>query len=67
MLKTIALAMVGSGFAANCHLKAFSKISGVNLRCKTLVATNPEKGAVFAQEFGFEKVTADCGEALCDG
>lgn len=67
MLKTIALAMVGSGFAAHFHLNAYSKIGGVNPRYRTLVATNREKGAALAQKFGFEKVTADCGEALCDG
>jgi len=32
MLKTIALAMVGSGFAADFHLSAYSRIGGINLR-----------------------------------
>lgn len=58
--------MVGSGFAANFHLNAYAKISGVNLRYKTLVATNQEKGAALAQKFGFEKVTADLADVLRD-
>lgn len=65
-MKTVTVAMIGSGVAANLHCNAYKKVGGINVRLKTLVDIDLAKGRAMAEQFGFEQVVDDIGIALAD-
>lgn len=56
-------AIVGSGFAARCHLDALSRLGAVVEVCG-IASRNPEQARRLGKEYGIERVTSDYRELL---
>jgi len=65
-MKTVTIALIGGGFAANFHANAFSKVSGVQVQIKTLVDIDMEKANQLAKKWDIRNVTSDYEEVLKD-
>jgi predicted dehydrogenase len=65
-MKKITIALIGGGFAANFHANAYSKVSGVQVRIKTLVDIDLEKANMLAAKWHIENVTDDYAAVLAD-
>ena len=65
-MKIITVAVIGAGFAAHLHAKAYKKIYGVQVRLKTIVDLDVQRANDIAKIYGFEKVTTDFKDVLDD-
>lgn len=65
-VKTVTVAMVGSGFAASFHVENYRRVYGVNVRIKGVTSRHSERAGDFAAKHGLEKVYADLAEAAAD-
>lgn len=65
-MKTVTIALIGGGFAANFHANAYAKVSGVQVNVKSLVDIDLEKAHALAKKWSIEVVTADYDEVLSD-
>lgn len=65
-MKTVTVALIGSGYGAFLHANGYKKVNGVNVRLKTLVDLDVEKAEKFAKEYGIEQVTPDFNDVLND-
>ena len=65
-MKTITIALIGGGFAANFHANAYARVSGIQARIKTLVDIDLEKAAVLAKKWNIEQITSDYQQVLDD-
>jgi len=66
-MKTIKIALIGSGYGGFLHVNGYSKVSKVPVKVKTLVdAYDLEKAEKFAKTYGIENVTMNIEDALND-
>jgi len=66
-MKTIKIALVGSGYGGFLHANGYSKVSKVPVKIKTLVdAYDLEKADKFAKCYGIDNVTMNIEDALND-
>ena len=65
-MKTVTIALIGGGFAGDFHANAYAKVSGIEVKIKTLVDVDLEKAKLLAQKWGIAHVTADYDEVLAD-
>ena len=65
-VKTVTVALVGAGYAAHLHGRGYSKVSGVNVRLKTIVDLDTKRAEEVAKTYGFEKISSDFMEVLND-
>ncbi|WP_230875951.1 Gfo/Idh/MocA family protein [Paenibacillus validus] len=66
MMKTVTIAVIGAGFAAHFHGRAYAKVHGVKVRLKTIVDVDVEKAREVAAIYGFEQVTAEVSDVFHD-
>ncbi|MEH7385960.1 Gfo/Idh/MocA family oxidoreductase [Bacillus sp. JJ1521] len=65
-MKTVTVALIGAGYAAHLHGRGYSKVSGVNVRLKTIVDLDTKRAEDVAKTYGFEKISTDFMEVIHD-
>jgi len=66
-MKTINIALIGSGYGGVLHANGYAKVSKVPVKIKTVVdAYDLEKAEKFAETYGIENVTTDIENVLND-
>jgi len=66
-MKTINIALIGAGYGGFLHANAYSKVSKVPVKIKTLVDSyDLEKAEMFAKTYDIENVTTDIEKVLSD-
>lgn len=64
--KTVVVGTVGAGYAAYLHGNGYEKVSGVNVRLKTVCDLDPALAEKVRARYGYEQVTASFDELLAD-
>lgn len=64
--KTVVVGTLGAGYAARLHGNGYKKVSGVQVRLKTICDLNTDLARQVQEEFGYEQITADFQEMLAD-
>ena len=54
-MKEVTVGIIGAGFAAGFHSRAYGKISGVPIRKKAIADVDIEKARSLANSYGFEE------------
>ncbi len=62
----ICIGMVGAGRATELHINALKRVSGVNIRFKTIVAKREEQLIHAQKKYGFENISVKYEELLND-
>lgn len=65
-MKKICIGMVGAGRATELHINALKRVSGIEIRFKTIVARREEQLKTAQKLYGFEKISYDYEELLND-
>lgn len=63
---TVTVGTVGAGYAARLHGNGYARVSGVNVRLKTICDVNLELANAIKEQFGYEQAVADFDEMLRD-
>lgn len=64
--KTICIGMAGAGRATELHMSAFSRVVGVSLRFKRIIAKREEQVMAAKDLYGFEQASLDFEDLLND-
>ena len=64
--KTVVVGMVGGGYASTLHGNGYNRVSGVDVRLKTIVDLDVEKAQKIADIYGIESVTDNFDDLLAD-
>ncbi len=65
-VRTVTVAIVGSGFSASFHVENYRKVYGVHVRIKGVTSQHRERAEAFAAQHGLETVYDDLGAAASD-
>lgn len=65
-MKEVCIGMVGAGRATELHMNALRRVSGVPVRCKTIMARRPEQLEKAKELYGFEQLTYSFDDLLED-
>lgn len=65
-MNTVTIGLVGSGYGAQLHCNGYKRVSGVNVRLKTIVDIDVKKAEEVAKQYGFENAISDYNELLLD-
>ena len=63
---TVTIGTVGAGYAARLHGNGYARVSGVNVRLKTICDLNLELANTIKEQFGYEQAIADFDAMLAD-
>jgi len=64
--QTVTIGTVGAGYAARLHGNGYARVSGINVRLKTICDVNLELAKSIQQQFGYEEAVADFDTMLAD-
>lgn len=64
--QTVTIGTVGAGYAARLHGNGYARVSGINVRLKTICDVNLELAKSIQQQFGYEEAVADFDAMLAD-
>ena len=64
--KTVVIGTVGAGYAASLHGNGYKKVSGVNVRLKTVCDLNTELAKKIQDAYGYEQICSDYHDMLAD-
>ena len=64
--KTVTIGTVGAGYAARLHGNGYARVSGINVRLKTICDVNLELAKSIQEQFGYENAVADFDAMLQD-
>lgn len=64
--KNVVVGLVGGGYAATLHGNGYKRVSGVNVRLKTVVDIDVDKAQKIADMYGFENASDSFDELLND-
>ena len=64
--KTVVIGTVGAGYAASLHGNGYKKVSGVNVRLKTVCDLNTELAKKIQDAYGYEQICSDYHDMLGD-
>ena len=62
----VVVGLIGAGYAAGIHARAYRKVHGITVELRSVVGNRPERAAAFAAEFGIPRVIASSDELLAD-
>ncbi|MBI4011820.1 MAG: Gfo/Idh/MocA family oxidoreductase [Candidatus Rokubacteria bacterium] len=62
----VTVGVVGAGFVAHIHGKAYREVRGVDVELRWVTARRPERAASYATEFGVERTAPDIDAILAD-
>ena len=65
-MNTVTVGLVGGGYAAQLHCEAYKKVSGVNVRLKTIADIDLSKAKKIAEKYNFENAIISFDELLKD-
>lgn len=65
-MNAVTVGLVGGGYAAQLHCEAYKKVSGVNVRLKTIVDIDLDKAEKIAEKYKFENAGTSFDELLKD-
>lgn len=63
---TVTVGTVGAGYAARLHGNGYARVSGVNVRLKTICDLNLELARDIQKQYGYEEVVSDYAQMLAD-
>jgi len=63
---TVTVGTVGAGYAARLHGNGYARVSGINVRLKTICDVNLELAKSIQEQFGYEEAVADFDALLAD-
>lgn len=63
---TVCVGTVGAGYAAYLHGNGYEKVSGVEVRLKTICDVNTERAEALKERYGYEEVITDYKKLLED-
>lgn len=64
--QTICIGTIGAGYAAYLHGNGYEKVSGVDVRLKTICDTNQERAEAVKKRYGYEEICSDYRQLLDD-
>lgn len=64
--KQVCVGLVGAGYAAYLHGNGYEKVSGIDVRLKTVVDVDLKKAEEVKARYGFEMASTDIGALLSD-
>lgn len=64
--QTVTVGTVGAGYAARLHGNGYARVSGINVRLKTICDVNLELAKSIQEQFGYEEAVADFDAMLAD-
>ena len=64
--KTVCVGTAGAGYAAYLHGNGYEKVSGIDVRLKTVCDVNQERAAALQHRYGYETTCADFQELVQD-
>ena len=64
--QTVTIGTVGAGYAARLHGNGYARVSGINVRLKTICDVNLELAKSIQEQFGYEEAVADFDAMLAD-
>lgn len=64
--KTVCVGTVGAGYAAYLHGNGYEKVSGIDVRLKTVCDVNQERAAALVKRYGYESACNDIRDLLQD-
>lgn len=65
-MERVTIALIGSGYGAELHMNAYSKVHGVKATIKTIVDLDLEKAKAFSKKYNIENYTDNLEEVLQD-
>lgn len=65
-MNTVTVGLVGGGYAAHLHCGAYKKVSGVNVRLKTIVDIDINKAKEISKKYNFENAISSYDDLLKD-
>ncbi|HOA19800.1 MAG TPA: Gfo/Idh/MocA family oxidoreductase [Sedimentibacter sp.] len=65
-MDTVRAGLAGAGYAAHLHCEAYKRVSGVNVRLKTIVDIDIEKAEEIRKKYNFENAVKSFDELLKD-
>lgn len=66
MKKTVCIGMLGAGFASCLHGDAYKKVSGIDVRLKTICDLNKDRADSIKKRYNYETSCSDFQQMLCD-
>ena len=63
---TVTVGTVGAGYAARLHGNGYARVSGVQVRLKTICDVNLELAKSVQQQYGYEQAISDFDQMLAD-
>jgi len=64
--QTVTVGTVGAGYAARLHGNGYARVSGINVRLKTICDVNLDLAKAIQAQFGYEEAVADFDQMLAD-
>lgn len=65
-MKTVNIAIIGAGRAAQLHLDAYKKVYGIDLKIRYIFDTDRQRAEKMQKEYSIEFISNDLGEILKD-
>ena len=65
-MKTIVVGVLGAGRACQLHVNAYKKVSGIDVRLKTIFDADNKKAKEAKEKYGFESLASSAKELLND-
>ncbi len=65
-IKTVVIGTLGAGYAARLHGNGYKKVSGINVRLKTICDIQANLAEQVKEQFGYEQICTDYQEMLAD-
>ena len=62
--KTVTVGTVGAGYAARLHGNGYARVSGINVRLKTICDVNLELANAIKEQYGYEQAISDIKESF---
>ena len=63
---TVTVGTVGAGYAARLHGNGYARVSGIQVRLKTICDVNLELAKSVQQQYGYEQAISDFDQMLAD-
>ncbi|MDO4493710.1 MAG: Gfo/Idh/MocA family oxidoreductase [Clostridia bacterium] len=64
--KTVCVGTIGAGYAAYLHGNGYEKVSGIDVRLKSICDVNTERAEAVKARYGYEQVITDYHDLLSD-
>jgi predicted dehydrogenase len=66
MAAKVVFGLIGAGYAASIHARAYRKVHGIEVELRAVAASRPERAAAFAAQFGIPVATSSVSDLFAD-